>query len=339
MVFLRSALSRIPRWAWWLLLGAACIAGAMATRRMGQGAMLLYVLALPLELAGRGLRALSLLGGFWNILAWGLYGLLCLLPALLGLLAHGRGKGQGHWWMGIPLSLCLFYFLYRFINPALLAGLTGDGLLSLDASQAKLLSSLVCWSAGAAWFGLWLLKRTERLEVLAGLSLVLGLAGIFLMVELCYVRVYELAGCLVSTGIQVSGDGGGLGLLFSGLSPVRLDVSQALRIVLNAIPTLCLLALLPPARRLLRALGQDPYDAAVAPLCASLAAGARRAVYACLFVTFASNLFQLFLLGQGDVQIRLVIPIMELFLALGLILLADWAKDGRALKLDNDSIV
>ena len=81
------------------------------------------------------------------------------------------------------------------------------------------------------------------------------------------------------------------------------------------------------------------YDAAVAPLCASLAAGARRAVYACLFVTFASNLFQLFLLGQGDVQIRLVIPIMELFLALGLILLADWAKDGRALKLDNDSIV
>ena len=75
-------------------------------------------------------------------------------------------------------------------------------------SQAKLLSSLVCWSAGAAWFGLWLLKRTERLEVLAGLSLVLGLAGIFLMVELCYVRVYELAGCLVSTGIRVSGDGG-----------------------------------------------------------------------------------------------------------------------------------
>lgn len=175
--------------------------------------------------------------------------------------------------------------------------------------------------------------------MLAGLSLVLGLAGVFLMVELCYVRVYELAGCLVSTGIQVSGDGGGLGLLFSGLSPVRLDVSQALRIVLNAIPSLCLLALLPPARRLLRALGQDPYDAAVAPLCASLAAGARRAVYACLFVTFASNLFQLFLLGQGDVQIRLVIPIMELFLALGLILLADWARDGRALKLDNESIV
>lgn len=94
-------------------------------RRMGQGAMLLYVLALPLELAGRGLRALSLLGGFWNILAWGLYGLLCLLPALLGLLAHGRGKGQGHWWMGIPLSLCLFYFLYRFINPALLGRLDG----------------------------------------------------------------------------------------------------------------------------------------------------------------------------------------------------------------------
>lgn len=30
---------------------------------------------------------------------------------------------------------------------------------------------------------------------------------------------------------------------------------------------------------------------------------------------------------------------MELFLALGLILLADWAKDGQALKLDNDSIV
>ena len=341
MVFLRSALSRIPRWAWWLLLGAACIAGAMATRRMGQGAMLLYVLALPLELAGRGLRALSLLGGLWNILAWGLYGLLCLLPALLGLLARRRGRGQGHWWMGAPLSLCLFYFLYRFINPALLAGLTGDGLLSLDMLQAKLLSSLVCWSAGAAWFGLWLLKRTERLEVLAGLSLVLGLAGIFLMVELCYVRVYELAGCLVSTGIQVSGTDGSLdpARMFSGFSPVRLDVSQALRIVLNAIPSLCLLALLPPARRLLRALGQDPYDAAVAPLCASLAAGARRAVYACLFVTFASNLFQLFLLGQGDVQIRLVIPIMELFLALGLILLADWAKDGRALKLDNDSIV
>lgn len=205
---MRSALSRIPRWAWWLLLGVACAAGAMATRRMGQGAMLLYVLALPLELAGRGLRALSLLGGFWNILAWGLYGLLCLLPALLGLLARRRGRGQGHWWMGIPLSLCLFYFLYRFINPALLAGLTGDGLLSLDASQAKLLSSLVCWSAGAAWFGLWLLKRTERLEVLAGLSLVLGLAGVFLMVELCYVRVYELAGCLVSRASRSRGTAG-----------------------------------------------------------------------------------------------------------------------------------
>lgn len=335
---MRSALSRVPRWAWWLLLGIACVAGALVSRRAGQGALLLYVLALPLDLLGQGLRALSLLGGFWNILAWGLYGLLCLLPALLGLLARRRGKGQGHWWMGLPLSLCLFYFLYRFINPALLSGING-GLFSLDVLQAKLVSSLVCWSAGAAWFGLWLLKRTERLQVLSGLSLVLGLAGAFLTVELCYVRVYELSGCLAPTGIQVSGDAGGLGLLFSGLSPVRLDVSQALRIILNAIPTLCLLALIPPARRLLSALGQDPYDAAVAPLCASLAGGARRAVYACLFVTFASNLFQLPLLGQGDAQIRLVLPIMELFLALGLILLADWAKDGRALKLDNESIV
>mgnify|MGYP000000578626 CR=1 FL=1 len=336
-----SKLSRLSPWVWRLVLGVACVAAALLARQMGQGAVLLYGLALPLDLLGQGLRRLSLLGGFCNILAWALYGLLCLLPTLLGVLAHSRGKGKGHWWMGIPLSLCLFYFLYRFINPALLSTLSGDGLYALDLLQGKILSALVCWSAGAAWFGLWLLRRTERLQVLEGLSLVLELAGLFLLVELCYVRVYALAGCLVSTGIQVEGDlaSWGPSLLFSGLSPVRLDVPRVLNIILNVIPCICLLVLLSPARRLLQALGQDPYGAEVAPLCSTLAAGARRTVYACLFVTFASNLFQLALLGQGDVQIRLVIPLMELFLALGLLLLADWAKDGRALKLDNESII
>ena len=322
-------------------LALCCAAAALLMRLFAPGDLSLYILALPLDLVGQGLRTLSLQGAFGNGLALCLYALFCLLPLGLGLYWHRKGKGRYHLAMGALCSASLFFMVYRFINPALFNGLLGweEGNASL-LRLGKTMGAAACWSVALAGWGLWMARRRERPALFQGLALLLRLAGALLLLGLCYGRLYGILGCFGQSSLTVYDAAGNpipqLGLWAGGM---QVDLSRLLPYLLGAIPEVFLLLLLPPAFSLLSALEADPYGEGVAGLCEAVAGGARRALYACLFTVLAGNFLQFLLAGQGDTSIRLTFPLLELFLALGLMLLGDGARRNRALKLDNDAII
>lgn len=327
-----------------LCLALLCAAAAVAMRLLAPADLLVYALALPFDWAGKGLRALSLSGPAGDVLGWALYTAACAAPLGQGLWMKARGRAPRRWWLRALLSGCLFFALYQFINPAGFTDLFGELAQGEGLLVAKAMAAGVCWSVAAAWWVLCMLGRAERLALFEGLGLLLKLTGALLIVGVCYVRLYALLGCFRPSGVLAGlyGLSGGpvssLARLGTPLSPLAIDWPGLLRCLAGAIPSLYLLRLVPPALGLLKALSQDPYGEPVPGLCASVAAKARAAVYACLACSVGLNLIQLFFAGPS-IRIGVEVPLLELFLALALLLLADGLRRNRALKLDNDAII
>lgn len=328
-----------------LWFGLLCGAGAAAMRLLAPAQMLLYGLALPFEGLGRVLRQMSLAGGGWNVLAWGLFILACGLPLWLGAVRRARKGDWGRWWMALLLGGCLAFSLYLFINPAYLSAILPIAAQAEGLLVAKTMVAGLCWSVAAAWWVLWMLGRTARVDVLQGLSILCSIFCWALLLQLCYLQLYELLCCIEGGGMQVQiyDESGapltGLALLGTGLSPYRLDKGGALLCLLGALPAGAALGMLHHSKALLQAL-HHPYSEACGRCCSRVAAWARWVVYACLVSTVGRNLLQLLRGRAGrDVNIAVELPLMELFLALALLLLADGLQRNRALKLDNDAII
>ncbi|MEA5059441.1 MAG: hypothetical protein EOM66_03505 [Clostridia bacterium] len=330
-----------------LLLAAICALGAVAMRLLAPGDLFLYAFALPFDLVGKGLRALSLSGWAGDALAWALYGLLCALPVWQGLWMRRRGRTASHWHARNMLAAALFFGVYQFINPAGFVDLFGRVALGEGLLICKSMLALTIWSFALVWWVLCMLGRAERLALYDGLGLLLKITGGLLIVSLCYSRLYELTGCIRSTGVQFSDESGealsgmaAMAMLGSGFSPCTVEWPAAFRILAQALPAIYLLLLLAPALSLLRTLRQDPYGEAVPALSDAVAQRARAVVYACLVSTVGANLLQLlFAEAGGDVHINLDVPLLELGLAIALLLFADGSRRNRALKLDNDAII
>ncbi|MEA4970247.1 MAG: hypothetical protein VB051_06910 [Candidatus Pelethousia sp.] len=332
-----------------VILALLCALGAAAMRLFAPGELLLYAIALPFDLAGAGLRALSLAGWAGNILAWCLYTFVFGLPVLQGMWMKRRGQAPRHWGMRLLLSAGLLYGLYLFINPAEFSAVfgplaEGEGLLVCKTA----LAGAVC-SPGLAWWVLCMVGRAERLALYDGLALLLKITGALLIFTLCYYRLYEGIGCFAPTGAAVY-DASGVPLpapiaraiLGAAVSPYVVDSPELIRVLASALPAAFLLALVCPALDLLAALRQDPYGEIIAGLCEAVAQKARAVVYACLASMVGGNLLQLLFAdaarGRG-VHIGLDLPLIELALAFMLLLLADSARRNRSLKIDSDSII
>ena len=103
-----------------LLLLEACCAIALYLFQFSQYQLMTTLLAFPWEPLGIGLRALSLSGSAGNIAAWILYVIVCLLPAGLLLLPLRKHRLYPEDVILALITVCLFFFLYWMINPALL---------------------------------------------------------------------------------------------------------------------------------------------------------------------------------------------------------------------------
>lgn len=327
-----------------LLLALLCAAAAACMRRFAPAGMLLYCLALPLEGAGWLLRRLSLWNAFGNALAWAFYLGLCLAPLLCAALRKRRGRALPCAWMGALLSAALFFVLYLFINPALLRGIFGPVAVEEGLLVCKTGLSIFVWSIAAAWWVLAFLRRGARPALCEGLALLVKATGALLILSLCYSSLYALLGCVQASGVKVFDAGGapltGLSLLGSPFSPWTLDFPAAVQVLMQAVPQMYLLALVPAALALLESLGAEPWSAEAAAHCDTLAARARMAVCACLLCAVAGNFLQLLWAGEGrSFHISLPLPIFELMLALAALLISGGLREGRELKLDNDAII
>ena len=155
-----------------LLLGleaALLIALCLAQTLMPQ--TFTSVLAFPWEQIAWGLRSLSLSGTVGNLCALALYGLICLLPALLPLI-HWRRKTlrAEDALMGL-LSLTLFFTLYWMINPTLAFSLSKNPAAQMLVSSPEgQIFYKALWGAGVyvllgGYLALRLLRRFSTAEL------------------------------------------------------------------------------------------------------------------------------------------------------------------------------
>ena len=292
-----------------IVFGFLCGATAIAMRLLAPADLLIYALALPFVWVGQGLRTLSLAGGWGNGAAWAVYVALCAAPLYQGLVRRRRGREAGRWWMRALMSGCLFFAVYQFINPAGLAARFGDLLQSGDGLLlAQSMVAGLCWSIAVAWWVLCMLGRAQRTDLLEGLRLLLKAVGALAILEIFYVRLYALLGCVYETGLQFYSETGqavsGLLALGSPLSPYQVDWSGVFQCLLAALPGVCLLRLLVPGFSLLRGIAADPYGEAAVQACERVARRAKEVVYACLAATAGQNALTLLWPGRADVYKR-----------------------------------
>lgn len=317
------------------LEGAACLALAITA---GGEAAQLSLLTLPFALPGRGLRALSLLGSGWNVLAIALYAVLSLLPMLW--FAHVRTSraAAGEDWLLPLMSATLFGVLYAAVNPTWPAGtVLGDGEMSL------LSFSVVFFAEWAAYVLLRVLRAAQCADA-QGLRRLISrvlwlLAAVFVYSAFAAAPASLLASLRdLSAANHVDAPSSGV----FGVDAPPLFWTQAvfvLRALVSMAADLLSLRVIFAAQALLAA--RDADDAQLAEDAAScLLRRSAQALRLTLLSTLGVDLLQLLLMRLlRSSSFTVSLPLGAMALCLGALLLTRLLQENRRLRQDNDLFI
>lgn len=304
-----------------VLLGAALLALNLAQLRWA--GVFTGLLMFPYQPIGYGLRQLSLLGGVWDTLAWGLYlglGLLPLVPLL------GRWKKRikpGSAWMGLPVSLLTYITLYYMVNPGLLKNQMG---LTLAGTTEGLL---------AAWLTLWAMERLEgsshqgRLD---GLKWLLAALDVALVAAVCGGAPPEYLAAVKATAAANT-----------ALLPEELVLTNGFllgKALVENLPLVLDMLLVHRVLALVEGAGREPFGVEAAAAAMKLAFTAKRVVLA---QVSAQVLFHLAQLGAApwlrSVAVSVQLPLFSVLFGVGAMVLARWMAQGREMREENDSFI
>ncbi len=299
------------------------ILGVMAAVSLAIGAGLSFLteqqavmlFALPFAPIAAGLRRLSLLGGFWNVLAWALYGCLSLLPAvwLLWRVKNKRAKGCDGL-LGL-LSLLLFWALYWMINP----DLTGRFFGKLVAFAPALLG--VCLWAVLLCYGI------LQLCAAVGQSKNEGLHRWLTGLVWCVIAVFflDLLAVELSRTVPELKNGNGL-MILNYLAALVTDLI-GLRTALYALT-------------LTERLEQGWYTEKTIQAAGDLADVCGEAIVVTAVTGMLFTLMQVLMSSAVDqLNVSLDLPVFQLLFLLCVLLLSRMIARGKALQDDSDSII
>ncbi len=268
----------------------------------------------PFALIAAGLRRLSLLGGSWNLLAWALYGAVCLLPAawLLYRLLKKRAGGEDA--LLSLLSALLFWALYWMINPSLVTNLFGK----LAGVSPVLLG--VCLWAVLLCYGILRLCAQMRQTGTEGLHRWLkGL--VWCVIAACFLDFYVLQ----MPALIRSLTGGAL-----------FDVSLLFRWVTDSMVARAGLH----ALTLTEGLEQGWFTPETADAANHLAEVCGETITVTTLLQLLTVLLQVLTASTADtLNLTLNLPVFQLLFLLCLLLLSRMIARGKALQEDSDSII
>lgn len=307
---------------WYGLFAMEGVAAGVCFYFLGpEGADLMAALAQPLIWLGRGLRELSLWGGFGNVLAWILYLGLSLAP--LFLLAVRLVRKKARWEDGTlaVLSGVLAWGLYYLINPTRLPSAFAG------TAMAGFQCACCIWSALLCWVLLEALSRQGKPERL--LKVLLNLAGALTVFAAFGLGVGDLLG-----EMEDAARGNTLG---------DLTVTNGfliLRCIYGCFAAGLDLWVIRGGLDLVDGLTQDPFSQGTLDGARELVRRGKTALKLAVLGALALNLMQI-LAGKALYRVRLDLnlPLGSMILILAGILLGSLLQRSKALKDDSDLFV
>lgn len=307
----------------------ACLALYLA--RTSWPELVTSVLAFPFEQIGYGLRSLSLSGAVGNGFAVALYVILSLLPAAACLALLRRRHFQLEDAL-LPLaSVVLFIVLYCMINPSVLGAYFGR-------PEAQPLAKAIMGGSVYAVLAGYLLLRVRRHLFAADLKKMRTYLSALLVI-LSVVLVYLVFG---------AGFGGLLddfAALYAGNTQATSARSlSAVFLVLgwlaDSLPYLLDIMIIFAALALLRALVDDRYADAALAAASRLAHLCGVSLVATILTNVGFNLLNLLFIKRLLVVDHVVqIPLFSILFTLAALLLAQFIRENKRLKDDNDLFI
>jgi hypothetical protein len=289
------------------------------------------LMAFPFEQIALGLRTLSLSGDTGNIIAIVLYSALCLIPVAVLLLSGRKRNLHPEDILLVILSAVLFAVVYLMINPGMISPYLG----STDRHRVgkAILGSMV-YSVLLGYVILRVLRFFSDADIgrlqkyLSALLSVLNVLFIYLAFGACL-------GSLMDSldGLRAGNTGNEQHL---GMSYIFL----VLQYMVNALPYILNVLVVFASLNLLKELSTDRY-------CEAAVTAARKLSHLCktvLAITVVSNisynLLQLvFIKRLLMVNSSVQIPLLSIAFVLAALLLAQYIKENKQLKDDNDMFI
>lgn len=291
------------------------------------------LMAFPFEALGYGLRRLSLAGSMGNVIALILYVGICLIPAvwLLRCLIKDRFYPEDLL-LGI-LSILLFGVIYLMINPVFIGQILGVAVGSSETFGKAFLGGMVY----SVLIGYGVLKAlrlffgAERKKLQLYLHAVLDLLNM-LLIYAAFGSCYESFLASVDRVKEANtGTQQGLGITCFFLF---------LQFLVNAMPYVLDIFIVLVFQRLLKCLQEEAYTEAAVEAAGKLSKICGAALMAVTVSNVGFNLLQLLIADRlrvinGTVQI----PLLSIVLVMAALLAAQFVKDGKELKDDNDMFI
>lgn len=314
------------------------------------------IVYIPLELIGRGLRALSLGSVIGNVVAIILYLLLCLIPIFVFILLRYQYKitSKIHYLLFV-ISGYLAWVLYYFINPWLINALAAP-MLANDSIQMVLkpVLCLLFYALILAYFILLGMKTVaENHEGTSPFSMLLGqLKGIMVLVIIGYVGyVFYFGSFGIITSIQkliamdwaVDTFGSTYFSFGTGLDYTSMYFNIGFTVVQQLVallPNLMLILILLQITSLINELIQQTYGAGVVATAKKLSKLCRIAVFVSLAGCIGMNVLTLLCSRYlVDSSMVMSIPILTLILAYAFMILAKYFEASNQLNDDNQMFI
>lgn len=294
----------------------------------------LFILSIPFDLIGKGLRWLSLSSIAGNITALLLYVALALTPLLYFSVRVIRHKFNKSDFLLLLLSIYSFYMIYEFINPQLMLHRTSNFMAdAVFIPMIKLSFSIIFYTLLISYL---ILNMTSHLndistnnrlgKLCTHLSRILVmLAGLYTFF-ICYFISFEL---FQNIAKYFSENRGSINLYY-----------LMIEYILEALPVLFTILTLLSGVGLLSAMVTDHLKEKELLAANRLSMISRRAVYVTILSNIASNTLQFLFSNQlNDTDYSLDISLTPLVIAFLAMIVSGYFKETMELYEDNSMII
>lgn len=330
-----------------LVCFVACGSALLATVMyfLGKISTIYYAMYLPVEVAARGLRWLSLSSTIGNIVAWILYLDICLVPAFFAFRKklsrqlkkirnkhHLQLKFEQTCSLELPegiliaLSIYLFFMMYCFINPGVISNLLPKMMDTDMTDTLPALKNLIVAVAYSLIIGYFVLKFAGSFK---NTDIWKQAERVVLFFTIVYVSFFSFT---LPLNLFQQYD--------YSITPEAGIFIAAIKFFLDLLPMICFVGIIESGIKLIQLLKENKYNESAVNIANQLAERSRATVTVSIICNITQNVLQLIFWRElFHANFLLDIPFLPLILAFAGLLIAEYLKESSLLYKDNQMII